>query len=408
VFGFFLRRRDRLFQPVPQTNQAAAKIGAPSPKAGWDFTEPAKEAAGLSVAREHDGERSVFRGSEYIDGALTVRVERQIGPVYAALAACLAFSLLVLFGEILPKSVSYANSRPVSIAAAVPAFMCLKVLTPIILVFRLLIVEPTLRLLLGPSRPRPAKAITTDEFKSLIEHVRKRGLITADENRLLGEIIELSFLKVRHVMRPRVDMITCSVTERPGKARELMQKNHLTKLPVYVGTRDNIVGLVSLRRLLLELDKSLDRLVQEVHFVPEQKTVESLLEFFRRSRSDTAIVVDEYGGIAGSIRLEDIAEELFGPIEVTEQIQPIEQIGPFEYRLAGHLAIHDWADVFSIDPEETRISTVGGLVTAALGKIPKAGDIVYLKNLKLTVERVRKHRIETLILSLSRLANNAQ
>ncbi|MHC4719125.1 MAG: hemolysin family protein [Planctomycetota bacterium] len=335
-------------------------------------------------------------------------MERQIGPVYAALAACLAFSLLVLFGEILPKSVSYANSRPVSIAAAVPAFMCLKVLTPIILVFRLLIVEPTLRLLLGPSRPRPAKAITTDEFKSLIEHVRKRGLITADENRLLGEIIELSFLKVRHVMRPRVDMITCSVTERPGKARELMQKNHLTKLPVYVGTRDNIVGLVSLRRLLLELDKSLDRLVQEVHFVPEQKTVESLLEFFRRSRSDTAIVVDEYGGIAGSIRLEDIAEELFGPIEVTEQIQPIEQIGPFEYRLAGHLAIHDWADVFSIDPEETRISTVGGLVTAALGKIPKAGDIVYLKNLKLTVERVRKHRIETLILSLSRLANNAQ
>jgi CBS domain containing-hemolysin-like protein len=238
--------------------------------------------------------------------------------------------------------------------------------------------------------------------------VRKRGLITADENRLLGEIIELSFLKVRHVMRPRVDMITCSVTERPGKARELMQKNHLTKLPVYVGTRDNIVGLVSLRRLLLELDKSLDRLVQEVHFVPEQKTVESLLEFFRRSHSDTAIVVDEYGGIAGSIRLEDIAEELFGPIEVTEQIQPIEQIGPFEYRLAGHLAIHDWADVFSIDPEETRISTIGGLVTAALGKIPKAGDIVYLKNLKLTVERVRKHRIETLILSLSRLANNAQ
>jgi CBS domain containing-hemolysin-like protein len=337
---------------------------------------------------------------------LTVRVGRQIGPVYAALAACLAFSLLVLFGEILPKSVSYANSRRVSVAAAVPAFMCLKVLTPIILVFRLLIVEPTLRLLLGPSRP--AKAITTDEFKSLIEHVRKRGLITADENRLLGEIIELSFLKVRHVMRPRVDMITCSVTERPGKARELMQKNHLTKLPVYVGTRDNIVGLVSLRRLLLELDKSLDRLVQEVHFVPEQKTVESLLEFFRRSRSDTAIVVDEYGGIAGSIRLEDIAEELFGPIEVTEQIQPIEQIGPFEYRLAGHLAIHDWADVFSIDPEETRISTVGGLVTAALGKIPKAGDIVYLKNLKLTVERVRKHRIETLILSLSRLANNAQ
>jgi len=112
------------------------------------------------------------------------------------------------------------------------------------------------------------------------------------------------------------------------------------------------------------------------------------------------VVVDEYGGIAGSVRLEDIAEELLGPIEITEGVEPIEQIGPFEYRLAGNLAIHDWAQSFGIDPAETRLSTVGGLVTAALGKVPKAGDIAYLKNLKFTVERVRKHRIETVVLTI--------
>jgi magnesium and cobalt transporter len=137
-----------------------------------------------------------------------------------------------------------------------------------------------------------------------------------------------------------------------------------------------------------------------VNFVPEQKTVESLLEFFRRSHTDTAIVVDEYGGISGSIRLEDIAEELLGPIEISDTGEPIEQMGPFEYRLSGDWSIHDWSRAFGIEPAEAQISTIGGLVTVLLGKIPKSGDEVRLKNLKFTVERVRKRRIETVLLKL--------
>ena len=337
---------------------------------------------------------------------LTVRVKQQSGAGAAAITACISFAVLVLFGEILPKSLAYANSKSISITAALPTFLCLQIFAPIQFVFRFLIIGPVLRLLLG--QPQPAKQITTGEFKSLIEQVRKRGLITADENKLLTEIIELGFLKVRHVMRPRVDMIACAVTAPPQAARQMMLKNRLTKLPIYVRSKDNIVGLVHLRQLLLEANTSLDKLVQQVHFVPEQKTVESLLEFFRKTHSDTAIVVDEYGGIAGSVRLEDIAEELLGPIELTSGIEPIEQIGPFEYRLAGNLTIHDWAQSFGIEPAETRLSTIGGLVTALLGKIPKSGDVAYLKNLKFTVERVRKHRIETLILTLEPISTDGQ
>ena len=335
---------------------------------------------------------------------LTLGVEREIGLTAAAVTASVSFFSLVLFGEILPKSIAYVSSAPISVAAALPTFVLLQVLAPLQFVFRVLIVEPALRLLLGPRHPAPP--ITTDEFKSLIEQVRKRGLITADENKLFTEIIELGFLKVRHVMRPRVDMFACAVTDSPQEALRVMLENHLAKLPVYAGSIDNIVGLVHLRELLLEADALLDKLVQQVHFVPEQKTVESLLEFFRSTRTDTAVVVDEYGGIAGLVRLEDIAEELLGPIELTGGIEPIEQVGPFEYRLAGNLAIHDWADVFGIDVAEIRFSTIGGLVTALLSKIPKTGDVAYLKNLKFTVERVRKHRIETLILTLEPIPAN--
>lgn len=333
-----------------------------------------------------------------IASVLTVKIQHQFGVTAAAVTASFTFACLVLFGEILPKSLSYANSKAISVAAALPAFLCLKLFTPLTFVFRYFFAEPALRLLLGRAkRPKP---ISTGEFKSLIEASRKRGLITADENKLLTEIVELGLLRVRHVMRPRVDMLACSIKDSTESARQLLQKNHLTKLPVYAGSIDNIVGLVHLRQLLLTTDTSLDKLVQKVDFVPEQKTVEALLEFFRKAHTDTAIVVDEYGGIAGLVRLEDIAEELLGPIELTNQSEPIKKIGPFEYRLAGDLAIHDWADAFGLNPAETRFSTMGGLVTAALGKMPKAGDVTYLKNLKFTVERVNKRRIETLILTL--------
>lgn len=336
---------------------------------------------------------------------LTAALGRHNGVTAAAAVAVAAFSALVLFGELLPKSMAYANSKSLSVAAALPAFLAVRILGPVVSVFRVLLVEPALSLILGPARhPKPVSA---SEFRNLVDQVRKRGLLSHDENKLLTEIVELGFLKVRHVMRPRVDMIACATTDPRQKALELMRKNHCTKLPVYVRSIDNIVGLVHMRQLLLNPDTSLDKLVQPIHFVPEQKTVESLLEFFRRSHTDLAIVVDEYGGIAGSVRLEDIAEELLGPFESAGQIEPIKATGPFEYRLAGNLPVHDWAAVFGVQLDETRVSTVGGLVTAMLGKIPKSGDVARLKNLKFTVESTRNHRIETLILTLEPNPENA-
>ena len=340
-----------------------------------------------------------------VSSVLIIRL-KDYGGLAAAFAALSSFAGLLLFGELLPKSLVYANSKNFCVAAALPAYLCLKIFGPVESILRATILEPALRLLLGPTRH--PKTITAGEFKSLIETIRKQGLITADENKLFTGVIELGFLKVRHVMRPRVDMIACDVNVSSNVARRMMEKHRLTKLPVYVRSIDNVIGLVHLRQILLRSEAPLDKIVQQVNFVPEQKTVESLLEFFRRSKTDMAIVVDEYGGIAGSVRLENIAEELLGQIEPAGQTAQIEQTGPFEYRLSGNVAIHDWADVLGIDLAQTRMVTIGGLVTALLGKIPKNGDVAYLKNLKFAIEKVRKHRIETLILTLEPLQTNDQ
>ncbi len=336
-----------------------------------------------------------------VSSVLVFHIKDEFGVTTAGVTAFVSLFVLILFGEVFPKSLAYSNSRAFSLSTAPVLYFVTKMLWPIQSVFRILIVEPSIRLILG-QRKLP-KAMTTSEFKSLIEASRCRGLITSDENKLLTEVIEFGGLKVRHVMQPRVDMLACESRESVTKARSIMLSNNLTKLPIYIKDRDHIVGLVFLRQILLHPERSLDKLIQPVNFVPEQKTVESLLEYFRKSGTDTAIVVDEYGGVAGLVRLEYIAGELLGPVEFTSEAEPIEKIGPFKFRLSGNLALHDWAESFGIKIEETRLCTIGGLATALSGKVPKSGDVIYLKNLKLTVEKVRKNRIESLILSFEEI-----
>jgi putative hemolysin len=257
--------------------------------------------------------------------------------------------------------------------------------------------------LIKEKHPKP---ISTKEFKTLIETSRRSGLISPDENKLLTEIVNLGFLKIHHVMQPRVDIPCCQINDSVEKAREIMLHHDLTKIPVYVKDIDNIIGLIHLRDIILHPSKPLIKQVQKSVFVPEQKTIESLLDFFRNTQTDTALVVDEYGGIAGLVRLEDIADELLGPVEIEGQIEPVEKIGPFEFRISGNLAIHDWVDAFGIKIDQTRLSTVGGLVTALLGKMPEEGDTTYLKNLKFSVEKIQNKRIKSLILTLESLSEN--
>ena len=184
------------------------------------------------------------------------------------------------------------------------------------------------------------KGISNDELLELDVDIlvpAALGHVIHDENvdKILKELIDFGFLKVRHIMRPRVDMVACNIKDTPQKACQVMVKNHLTKLPVYNNEVDDIVGLVQYRNLLLNPDASLEKLTERIDFVPEQKSVESLLEFFRKVHIDMAIVVDEYGGVAGSVSLEDIAEELLGPIEIADDIDLVEEIGPNECRMAG-------------------------------------------------------------------------
>lgn len=336
-----------------------------------------------------------------IAGVLSVRLNRQWGPSAAAAAAVLSFLALVLFGELLPKSLAYANTGAFARLASLPCYLLLITLGRALAVVDTLIIQPVSRLVLGSNaRVTQPPSVGSREFGLLLDSSRRQGLISYEENQLLMEVLKFGYLKVRDIMTPRVDMTTADIAASGEDIRQLCLKTGKKIVPVYRGEFDNIVGFVAFRDLLLNPDKPVRKLLRPLHFVPEQQRVEKFLAFLREQQTDFAVVVDEYGGVAGSADMHDLIEELFGTAEEEQRAEPVETIGPLTYRLSAELSIHDWIDAFGINPEQKRLSTVGGLVTALLGRIARPGDVVYWKGLKFTVESVRRNRIQTLILSL--------
>jgi CBS domain containing-hemolysin-like protein len=266
-------------------------------------------------------------------------------------------------------------------------------------------VQTTIRLFVDT---HPKSTITMNQLGILLESSRQQGLINDDESQLLIEILKITHLKVRHVMLPRVEMPTCSLDCSAQQIQETMLQNRINKIPVYTSNIDHVVGVIHLHDLILTPDQPVKSMVHKVHFVPEQKTVESLIDFFRRTHSDQAVVVDEYGGVAGLVELEDITERLLGPMEDSVENEPIEQIGPLQYRLHANLSITDWGQAFGTEVTESRLTTIGGFVTALLEKIPQQGDSVVFGNMRFTVEKVQNNRICAILLSLEPLVDTKE
>jgi putative hemolysin len=338
---------------------------------------------------------------------LSLQLGRTMNTAAGGISAILEFFVLVLFGEMLPKSVAYSNSRRVCLFAAPICYVLMRILHPILQISEGLLIRPALRLCLGAHPSRTAnREISPHSIRMILEPSCQQGLITEAQSRLVTEVLQFGLLKLRHIMRPRVDMIMCEINGSIPAIQTLMKDRGLTRIPVYETSMDNVIGVLDLRDLLLHSQEKLRSIVHPVDFIPEQKTVESMFEYFSRHSSDLAIVVDEYGGVTGMISMDILLDELLGEPKANESILPVEQIGPMRYRLAGYLPIHDWAETFGVDPAEYRFATVAGLLIGQLGKIPRPGDSILMKNIRLSVDRMDRHRVRTVVMSLEPILEN--
>ncbi len=349
------------------------------------------------------GNMLVNVGFAAFSAMLVVRMKRMdASSLVLAFGTVLPLVLLILVGEISPKAIALVWGPRWSIAAAAPLAVAQKVLAPLVWLMDGVIICPLTRLS-APRALAPA-AITADELAAALEISAKRGVIDRHANSLLQEIVELTDLRVGDVMVPRVDMVAYDVNAPPEGLAELFRRTHLRKIPVFNGDMDNILGVIHAKRLLLQSrPPELRQLVAHVPFVPEPATLERTLAQFRQTRTQMAVVVDEYGGTAGLITLEDILEEIVGDIPDKHeigQVPPVRQIRRNLYMVNGDLGIHDLAEALGIDLSGRRISTVSGFVTSLLGRIPMPHDEICYRNLRFEVQAMRRRRVEKVSLKL--------
>ena len=319
------------------------------------------------------------------------------GAIIAAVGALIS---ILIFGEILPKTIGLSASVGISKLTALPLMGVIAITRPI-RAFMGSLLEWTGKMLgeHGVAEPH----LRPGDLNKLFEQSAEHGHLLNSEAELLVEIAELELINVRQIMTPRVDAL---FLELDGSNREEVEtaaiKKRLAQLPVIDGQPDKIVGQVRVRDLLVHPDRTPASMLMPVSFVPEVASTLDLLHNLRNLHAAESVVVDEWGGTAGIVNIEDIFEELVGDLRVEGESREISVVplGEGNYRVAGSLSMHDWNDVFGFQVVPKEYETVGGFVTALLGRIPRAGDEVRWGDLVLEVHDVRGRRVQTVDMSV--------
>ena len=318
--------------------------------------------------------------------------------VVAAGSAMVPLAVIV-FGEMAPKAIALTGAQRFAPPAAALIAMLHGIFRPVQWVLSTVLVEPITRLL-APRAPR-TDTVTTDELRLLVEHSAREGVINSTENDMLQAIVALGEVSVREVMTPRVDIRSVSVGAEGAEVLETIKQSGRRRLPVYGRDLDDIRGVIYVRDVYLNADAPISATIRRIHFVPEQVNLMQLLRHFRTNRIQLAIVVDEYGGTAGVVTNEDVVEWIVGELPDSETPRPestTERIDENTYRVSGDLSARVWADRFAVGEIDRPVDTVAGLILSRLGRLPRVGDSVRIRNLTLTVEAMQRRRIERVLL----------
>jgi CBS domain containing-hemolysin-like protein len=289
-----------------------------------------------------------------------------------------------------------------------------------------------IRLFLGPvaaalvaigNRVTPGRTATfssEEQLLSMVDEATELEVLEEEDRELIHSIFEFNDTVVREVMIPRTDMVTIDNDESVGAAMGLFLSRGVSRVPVIGEDVDEVIGVLYLRdvaRLSYERPKGLDKLaldavVRPALFIPESKKAADTLRQMQLESNHLAMVVDEYGGIAGLVTLEDLIEELVGDIsdEYDHEVVEIEELGDGRYRVSARLPVDELGELFEIDLDDDDVDSVGGLLTKALGRLPLPGSVATFSGLILTAERTegRRKRLSTVLVERDQALSDAQ
>jgi putative hemolysin len=318
-------------------------------------------------------------------------------PLWSTLATTV---VLLVFGEILPKTLAVSNSGRAALRLSGPLSFFTWLLTPLTAAF--LAATNLIVRTFGGSPPH-GPYVTEDDIKTLVNVGVEQNVLEEGERELIHSIIEFGDTIVREVMTPRPDMIAVAATAPAKRALDLVIKDGYSKLPVFDETIDNVVGVVHDRELLIALANgtiattSLRGLMRTVAHVPESKRISELLREMQRGKYSLAIVVDEYGGTAGLVTMEDLLEEIVGEIRDEHdegEEEAIRKISDDETIVEAGTNIEDVNAALDLDLPHEDFETIGGYTVGLFGRLPHEGEeIPAVEGVRLRVDRTRGRRI---------------
>jgi CBS domain containing-hemolysin-like protein len=305
-----------------------------------------------------------------------------------------------VIGEIIPKSYTLPRAERVALAVSRPVRVFFVVFGPFIR-FLDWLAQLLMRLLGIPTTDELESAHSEEELRLLVHRSRGVGLLEAAEEEMIGKVFDFADTEVRQVMVPRPDVVALPIGLDPIAAMEDVLRHPYTRYPVYDGDLDDIVGILHVRTLFGasqnggSASTDLRDLIRPAHTVPETKRLADLLGEFRRTKSHMAIVVDEYGSLAGIATLEDLIEEIVGDIadEFDLPETAILRLGRDRLRIEGSFPIEDFNERFGRSLPTDDYNSIGGFVFGELGRAPQPGDVVEFDNTRFEVVAVDGTRI---------------
>lgn len=326
------------------------------------------------------------------------------GGAAVSIATFIITFLILVFGEITPKNLATLYSERMALFYAPIIYWLMKILTPIIWFINLF--SKGIMRMIGIKEKTNTSVMTENEIRTIVDMSHEGGVIEEDEKDFINNVFDFGTAKAKDVMVPRVHVVRADEKSTYKELKELFQKEQYTRIPIYRDNVDNIVGFINMKDLLLldhPEDYSMAKLLRKPYFTVENKNVSDLLAEMKHFTINMAIVLDEYGELAGIVTVEDIIEEIVGNLHDeydSHEMEQIQNMGNGTYLVKGFISLHDLNDALDTNLNSEDFDSIGGLMIDKLGRIPTLNEEIEIDGIKLKVTEVKGNRIETIRLTL--------
>ena len=328
---------------------------------------------------------------------MTTLAMELFGSKAVGLATGILTLLILVFGEISPKTLATIHSERLALQYARVIYLMMTLLTPVIYCINQLSMGFLFLLRVDPNKKQ--EAITEDELRTIVEVSHEEGVIESEEKKMINNVFDFGDSVAKDVMVPRIDMVMVDVDTTFEELMEIFRREKFTRFPVYEETTDNVIGIINVKDILLAERQAFtirDFLRQPLYTYEYKKTSELMAEM-RKTLHNIIIVLDEYGATAGMVTLEDMLEEIVGEIRDEydeDEEDEVRMIAADEYLVSGSPKLDDLNSWLDLKLESEDYDSIGGLVIGLLDHLPEEGEEVCHEGLRLVVECVEKNRIE--------------